>query len=194
MARIWIDLATGTPQLRLQRFVLRNAHLTGRSFGSGSYGTVEELEVEGLLCAGKKIYDILVRDRRSPNVFIENFLKECTLLSDLRHPHIVQFLGICFLPDTSDLPILVMEYLPYCLDRLLVGDNRVELSLAMKCSILSDVAKGLAYLHAQTSPIIHRDLTAKNVLLTAAMLAKIADLGVARILNQQLPTMTRVRK
>ena len=50
-------------------------------------------------------------------------------------------------------------------------------------SILYDVALGLYFLHNQSSPIVHRDLSANNVLLTYNMDAKISDLGVARILN-----------
>ncbi len=50
-------------------------------------------------------------------------------------------------------------------------------------SILYDVALGLYFLHNQSSPIVHRDLSANNVLLTYNLDAKISDLGVARILN-----------
>ena len=42
---------------------------------------------------------------------------------------------------------------------------------------------GLHYLHGRSPPIIHRDLSSNNVLLTPSMNAKIADLGVARIFN-----------
>ncbi len=183
---------------QLQPFLLPDARPTGRRIGGGAYGTVEELDVHGLLCAGKKLHEILVEadNQGIPNI-LRRFVKECSLLSDIRHPHVVHFLGICFL-GTSDLPVLVMECLPYCLDSLLEGVHRVELSLAMKCSILIDVARGLVHLHARTPPIIHRDLTAKNILLTSAMMGKIADLGLARILNQQpgrlAVTMTQVRK
>ena len=48
--------------------------------------------------------------------------------------------------------------------------------LCLKCSILHNVASGLAYLHERTPPIIHRDLSARNVLLTSGMVAKIAEI------------------
>ena len=51
----------------------------------------------------------------------------------------------------------------------------------IKKSILLDVSHGLLYLHTQTPPIIHCDLTANNVLLTSDMKAKITDFGVSRI-------------
>ena len=156
--------------------------------------------MEGLLCAGKKLHDALVeRGNQGAQNMVDKFVEECSLLSELRHPHLVQFLGICFV-DTSNLPILVMEYLPYCLDSLLDPEEDAErknIPLALKRSILCDVARGLSYFHSHVPPIIHRDLTAKNVLLTSAMTAKIADLGVARILNLQpgrlAATMTQVK-
>ena len=151
---------------QLDRFLLRNARPTGRQFGVGSYGSVEELEIDGLLCAGKKLHDVLVEaGNDGVQNIAERFVEECTLISDLRHPDIVQFLGICSLPG-SELPVLVMECLPLCLDGLL--ENTGDIPLAVKRSILCDVARGLTYLHNKTPPIIHRDLTAKNVLLNSA--------------------------
>ena len=41
-------------------------------------------------------------------------------MSTLRHPHIVQFLGICYLPDAADIPALVMEKLDYNLQKAIV--------------------------------------------------------------------------
>ena len=54
---------------------------------------------------------------------------------------------------------------------------------AISYGILHDVALGLCYLHERSPPIIHRDLSANNVLLTSSMNGKISDLGVAKILN-----------
>ena len=59
--------------------------------------------------------------------------------------------------------------------------------------IFRDVCQGLCYLHGREQPIIHRDLSANNVLLTSDMSAKISDLGVAKILDLspcQIKTMT----
>ena len=57
--------------------------------------------------------------------------------------------------------------------------------------VLRDVALGLRYLHEHSPPIIHRDLSANNVLLTSSMNAKISDLGVAKILNITPAQMTQ---
>ena len=178
---------------QLDRFLLHNVEPIGKLLGEGSYGAVEELEMDGLACAGKKIYDALV-DPENLGVqnVVERYYKECSLLSDIRHPHVVQFLGICFFPD-SQLPILVMERLHGSLDDLL--ETMPDIPLGTKLSILQDVARGLLFLHNRSPVVIHRDLTARNVLLNAAMTAKIADLGNSRIASlrpgQLAQTMTK---
>ena len=113
-------------------------------------------------------------------------------MSLLRHPHIVQFLGVCYLQG-SRLPVLLMEKLPTSLDDLL--EKHKEIPLDVKYSILVDVSRGLVYLHCRDPPIAYRDLTARNILLDLGLTAKITDLGVARMVNlrpgQVAATMTR---
>ena len=49
--------------------------------------------------------------------------------------------------------------------------------------MLLDVSRGLWYLHGHHPPIIHRDLSPNNVLLTSQFVAKISDLGVAKAIQ-----------
>ena len=62
--------------------------------------------------------------------------------------------------------------------------------------MLADVVRGLLYLHTRSPPVVHRDLSARNVLLTSSLVAKISNLGNARIVNMQpgqlARTLTRV--
>ena len=116
------------------------------------------------------------------------YLQECQLMSSLRHPNITQFLGLCFLPGTQ-LPLLVMELLATSLDDLL--EHMPNLPLSLKRSVLEDVTSGLLYLHERPSPVIHRDLTAKNVLLTSSLVAKITDMGNSRIIDMRPGQMAR---
>ena len=139
--------------------------------------------MNGLLCAGKKIHEILLDiDNIGVRDITAKYVQECQLMSDLRHPNITLFLGLCFLPNCQ-FPVLVMERLDGSLDDLLETVPNIPLSL--KYSMLEDVARGLLYLHMHDPQIIHRDLTAKNVLLTSALVAKITDLGNSRIVNIQ---------
>ena len=110
------------------------------------------------------------------------------VMAEMRHPHIVQFLGLCFL-EGSALPVLVMERLDNSLDDLL--ETSPGLPLTLKQSLLTDVAQGLLYLHTRNPSVVHRDLSARNVLLTSSLVAKISDLGNARIVNLQPGQLAR---
>ena len=150
-----------------------------KELGRGSYAAVYTVEYKGLTCAAKKFHPTLYQQEYA----IGRFREECSLLSQLRHPNIVQFLGV-YDKQGSILPTLVMECLPMtlaqCLDKYGVLPNEIGYS------ILKDVALALSYLHQHEPPIIHRDLSANNVLLTHGMTAKISDLGVARMLNLKM--------
>ena len=62
----------------------------------------------------------------------------------------------------------------------------------IKYSIIHDVSLGLCYLHNHDPPIVHRDLSPNNVLLTAHHVAKISDLGVAKVIKaDSRKTMTK---
>ena len=103
-------------------------------------------------------------------------------MSQLRHPHIVQFLGVAYLPE-SPIPVLLMEKLQDTLHSHL--ETSPVIPLNVKVHLLTGIAKGVVYLHSRTPPIAHRDLTARNILIDSGLTAKIADLGVARMVNIQ---------
>ncbi len=163
----------------LDPFRLSRVHVTDRELGHGAYAVVVEVEYMGLKCAGKKIHEMLLKQGEM-SYSIRRFEDECKILSQVRHPNIVQFLGVYY-QQGMKVPMLVMECLPtnLCSEIKLKGILPKELNY----SILHDVALGLQYLHMKHPPIIHRDLSANNVLLTVNMKAKISDLGMARMIN-----------
>ena len=110
------------------------------------------------------------------------------MMAEMRHPHVVQFLGLCFL-EGSTMPVLVMERLDSSLDDLL--ESTPGLPLTLKRSLLVDIVRGLLYLHTRNPPVVHRDLSARNVLLTSSLVAKVSDLGNARIVNLQPGQLAR---
>ena len=133
------------------------------------------------MCAAKKLHEVLLEaGNHGVDDLVHKYEQECQLMSSLRHPNITLFLGLCFLPQTR-LPLLVMEKLETSLDDLL--EHMPSLPLSLKRSILEDVASGLVYLHHKEPPVIHRDLTARNVLLTSSLVAKITDMGNSRIID-----------
>ena len=163
----------------LECYKLTNIHVSDTVIGHGSYANVFEVDYMGLRCAGKKIHDVLLQ-QGNRTYQVHRFEEECSLLSEIRHPNIVQFLGVCFQHE-STVPILVMEYLPTNLTSCI--DHYGILPQEISYSVLLDVALGLRYLHSEIPPIVHRDLSSNNVLLASNMIAKISDLSVAKIFN-----------
>ena len=158
----------------------------------GAYGSVSLVRLKGgVICIEKRIQDFLIGYGRNAGGRVseeekrsieERFRKECVFLSQMHHPNIVQFMGVCY--SKSNSLSLIMEYLPTSLDKCITRCYKTfSIPLSYKFSILLDVSCGLLYLHQRG--IVHRDLTAANVLLTSDLRAKIADLGMSRILTPE---------
>ena len=147
--------------------------------GAGAYGSVERVKIEGAMYAAKKF---TMKICMNPDEFYKKFFSEFRILFSLRHSNIVQYQGVSFLPD-SQLPALVMEKLQTNLHDYLLNPYFANLPLKTKLSILQDIARGLTYLHNHKPAVIHRDLSAKNVLLSSEMVAKISDFGNSRIID-----------
>ena len=167
---------------------------TGRELGSGSYGSVIELRTDKELVAGK-VFKVAESATRLLMPKVDLIIKEIKTITDLQHPNIVASKGVCFLPDKI-MPVLLMELLMSSLHAYLMHQDNSNLPVERKLSILHDTASGLDYLHSRTPAIIHRDLTAKNVLLDSELRAKIADFGNSRIMdldrNSSLGSLTSV--
>ncbi len=163
--------------------------------GSGGYGSVFAVELNGSPCIAKRLHDILMGRGKQENVQLQekqachqNFCRECVLMSQVKHDNIVKFIGVHFGKDEFDLT-LFMERLHTDLYNYL--DSTPDIPLPTKVSILHDVSCGLLYLHEECS-IIHRDLTAANILLTVDNRAKIADLGVSRIYHRTVSHLSKL--
>lgn len=181
----------------LESCTLKKLKSTGRQIGHSSYCSVHEVAVDGVVCAAKRIFPMLIQsknDSEGTEKTKRNFVEECILMSKLHHPHILQFIGVYY-PSAEDewnsscltygmtpgLPWLVMENLPYTLEEILL--KRPCIPTCVKVSFLLDVTKGLLYLHNRD--IYHRNLTAATVSITSSMVAKITDFGVAKIFSCQ---------
>lgn len=155
-----------------------------RPFGHQAlYRGVYEAKLNGAPCIVMSVCDILsvggVPPEQAPKV-VKRFRDECVLLSKLRHPNIVQFLGVQVGTEASDVT-LVLEYLHTNLDDCL--RSHAGITLPTRLAILRDVSQGLLYLHSRAPPIVHGDLHTRNVLLTRDMVAKIVDLGTSKLLG-----------
>ena len=166
------------------RVYLTGVRPNGNDIGVGAYGKVYEVECFGTIYAAKEIHSILVQGVR-PEEFEATkkaFLTECIRSSSLAHPNIVLFLGVYTDPGgQSLLPVLVMERMRESLTS--VVEKYPNIPMYVKLSVLLDVSRGLWYLHGHRPPIVHRDLSPNNVLLTSQFVAKISDLGVAKVIQ-----------
>ena len=155
-----------------------------KELGRGAYGRVFTVKYCGLVCAAKEIHPILIEgvSPAEKKTIIDKFIRECHHCSVIRHPNIVQFLGVYYSSKKADLPIMVMELMNASLASF-VKNNQSKIPVKTKMSILYDVSLGLSYLHARKPVVIHRDLSPNNVMLTSQPVAKIGDLGVAKVIR-----------
>ena len=142
---------------------------TTEKLGSGSYSQSSVVvQYNGTKAVSKTVQTFLF----ARNEFRKLFITDSLQLSKLRHPSIVQLLGVQ-IKEAGTPPALVYEYLPLNLQSCL--QKYPSIPKSDKYSILSDVSRGLHYLHSRPSPMLHGSLNAKNVLLTASLEAKISD-------------------
>ena len=117
---------------------------------------------------------------------MKRFQQECSFLSAIRHPNIVQYLGVHQDPDTQ-LPVLLMELMDESLTRFL-EHSQEPLPYHTQVDICHDIALALAYLHS--NGIIHRNLSSNNVLLVGRNKAKVTDFGMAKFFDASRTSMT----
>lgn len=113
---------------------------------------------------------------------MRQFETSARMLSQLSHPGIVQVIDYFFSEEQK--PILVTEYIQ--------GETLSERLIAAWYGLPEDEVLNLAdqlcevltYLHSQTPPVIYRDLTPGNIILTAGDRVKLIDFGIARTFKQ----------
>lgn len=115
-----------------------------------------------------------------PENAVKRFKRECSLLAELDHPNVVNYLTTTKHPK-SEMIILAMELMDCNLRMYLEGEE--SLTTTKETSLSKDIASGLAYIHSKG--IIHRDLCGENILLkwlqAPVPLAKISDFGMSRL-------------
>jgi serine/threonine protein kinase len=151
--------------------------------GSGSFGAVYEALWQGRTkVAAKQIHFLMNQSVQLPeeirSVALSNFYNECRINSQLRHPNIVQFLGVAVDAVSSVPQMLILEFMEHgSLSRALYAPNTRRLSHAQQLSVLMDVCSALLYLHSRSPPILHLDVKPDNILIDQSGRAKLADLG-----------------
>ena len=198
-ARLYVSRTTEALRLKKKRmatqvragqlFRYRSFHINkSQPLGYGSYGAVYKAKCDQLTCAAKVLHPTIISlDPLDPGVgkIMQRFEQECAFLESIRHPNIVQYLGMTTDPE-SRLPVLLMELLDESLTKML-EHSPTALPYFVEVDICHDIVLAVAYLHS--NDIIHRDLSGNNVLIIAKRRAKVTDFGMSRI-SSAAPTMT----
>ena len=161
-----------------------------RNLGSatGSYGTVCRAKCDGLHCAAK----IISEGSYSPVTHQKSaFKKDCPVpafkkleqavefLGTIRHPHLVQYLGVHRDYATGH-PVILIELLDSNLTDFLESSSQ-PITYHQEASICHDIAQALSFLHSYG--IVHRYLSSNNVLLNADDRAKVGDFGNSKLMD-----------
>ena len=181
--------APSRPRLAIDDdMVIEDVNIQSRRLGQGGYANVFAGTWRGTPVAVKQVHEHLLgqpEENLAPGgPFLQAFADEWRLLKTLRHPFLVQFLGV-YEPSGRS-PSLVMERMHTTLRRRSQTEPYLKDQAVVR--VCGEVLCGLAYLHAKG--VLHRDLTTNNVLLTRGQdepTAKISDLGVAKAMFGDRP-------
>src|SRR5262249_51809747 len=152
------------------------------SLGS-SYTIVRELGGGGMsrvflandTALGRSVVIKVLHPELAASVNAERFKREVQLSARLQHPHIVPVLTA---GEGEGLPYYVMPYVKGESLRVRLANGPLQVAEAI--SILTDVAKALAY--AQSDGVVHRDIKPDNILLSGGA-ATVADFGIAKAIS-----------
>ena len=142
---------------------------------TGAWGSVSK----GTMQVAVKQLHRLISNKRN----LDRLQREMRMLAQVRHPNLVQFIGVVLDESAFNFqspPMIITELLEMNLRN--AYEKKMDFN---KLSVFQDVAKALNYLHERHDPIIHRDVSAPNVLLEAlpnyTWRGKVSDLGSANL-------------
>ncbi|XP_077986365.1 uncharacterized protein LOC144440827 [Glandiceps talaboti] len=141
--------------------------------GGGQYGEVYEAVWK------RHNKTIAVKTLKEETMQMDEFMKEASVMKEIKHPNLVQLLGVC----TREPPFyIITEFMPHgnLLDYLR-ENNEETLPAVTLMYIATQVASAMAYL--EEKKFIHRDLAARNCLIGENHSVKVADFGLARLMT-----------
>uniref|UniRef100_J3MGY9 Receptor-like serine/threonine-protein kinase n=1 Tax=Oryza brachyantha TaxID=4533 RepID=J3MGY9_ORYBR len=150
--------------------------------GGGSFGSVYKGKLPGGVSIAVKKLEGLASDMGD-----KQFRNEVRTIGTIHHVNLVRLRGFC--SGRGGERLLVYDYMPHgSLDRALFGGKSpgaAVLSWGERYQIALGAARGLLYLHQGCRDrIIHCDIKPENILLDEALVAKVADFGLAKLVGR----------
>jgi ankyrin repeat protein len=145
----------------------------GPQIGRGGCGEVSKAVWRGTEVAVKKLYTQRMKDKD-----LKEFRAEIQMMSKLRHPNVVLFMGACTNPPNL---CIVTEYLPRGSLWHILHDRSVNISWKLIIKMATDAARGMYYLHCFKPIIMHRDLKSPNLLVDQNWNVKVCDFGFTKV-------------
>jgi tetratricopeptide (TPR) repeat protein len=149
-----------------------------RELGKGGMGTVFLAMRDDQTFEKKVAVKVVKRGMDSESV-LDRFRHERRILANLEHPYIGRLLDAGTTPDGR--PYFVMEYvegqpiISYC------ADHRLDLAAVLE--LFRKVCDAVSCAHRNL--VVHRDLKASNILVSADGNPKLLDFGIAKLLDPQ---------
>ena len=166
------------PGLKLQPYMTleRNSVTVQEEIARGGWGAVSKGKVHGNPVAIKQPHKVILHQS-----LIDRMKREVSCMARVHHPNIVTFIGAVF--DGCPAPMIITELMDMNLRSAYEG---IDFTRNQMIDIFQDIAYALHYLHELKIPIIHRDLSAPNVLLNSfpqsqGFIAKVTDFGSANL-------------
>ncbi|XP_073332880.1 tyrosine-protein kinase ABL2 isoform X2 [Pagrus major] len=122
---------------------------------------------------------VAVKTLKEDTMEVEEFLKEAAVMKEVKHPNLVQLLGVCTLEPPF---YIVTEYMPHgnLLDYLRDCDKE-EVNAVVLLYMATQISSAMEYLEKKN--FIHRDLAARNCLVGENHVVKVADFGLSRLMT-----------
>ncbi|XP_043529654.1 focal adhesion kinase 1 isoform X4 [Frieseomelitta varia] len=158
--------------------IVRNQVELGEIIGEGQFGNVHKGSYKG---RDNQVIPVAVKTCKvdADLATSEKFLEEAYIMQQFEHPHIIRLIGVC-----SEAPIwLVMELAKLGEMRAYLQSNKHRLDLATLLLYTFQLSTALSYL--ESKKFVHRDIAARNVLVSAHNSVKLADFGLSRWVEDQ---------
>ncbi|XP_068432680.1 tyrosine-protein kinase Blk [Clinocottus analis] len=174
--RLYAPCKTKTPELpwaqdewEIPRDTLRMV----KKLGAGQFGEV-------WMGYYKNTQKVAVKTLKEGTMEPEAFLQEANLMKQLQHERLVRLHAVV----TKEPILIVTEFMVNgCLLDFLKSDKGKILKLNKLIDMSAQIAEGMAYIEMKN--YIHRDVRAANILVSDSLDCKVADFGLARIIESE---------